>query len=301
MAKAGGDGNTLEHKSKLNFMDGTWHYITVARVGANLRIDIDDVDDKSYNDVFLGFPQFPASLHFGSLPADIEAILPVTAAFQGCLGDVSYNQAVPHFNEASRRDGNVNMVGCPLEEPIPTVPPVTEGTTEGGEFAEETGSTEPSAEESPTAATFIPPTIDRCPLPRTPLGPRDDSRGIRFGLTETSRVQYQSLPDVLDRRFNISLSFRATADNGILLYVASDKHDDFVALMMMKGKIHFGFNCGSGAADIQSKRSFMDGEWHEVLRLPNMLTVTLFMISQLITDCGDPRSEERRVDGGRKT
>lgn len=43
-----------------------------------------------------------------------------------------------------------------------------------------------------------------------------------------------------------SVQLRATASNGIIMFVSNDKHSDFMALYMLNGKINFAFGSGTG-------------------------------------------------------
>ena len=65
-------------------------------------------------------------------------------------------------------------------------------------------------------------------------------------------------------RSQFSLSFKTSGQNGLLFYVADSRHIDFLGLYMVDGELHFGFNCGSGAAKIMSGITYNDGQWHKV-------------------------------------
>uniref|UniRef100_A0A915EV46 Uncharacterized protein n=1 Tax=Ditylenchus dipsaci TaxID=166011 RepID=A0A915EV46_9BILA len=57
---------------------------------------------------------------------------------------------------------------------------------------------------------------------------------------------------------------RATAANGIIMFVTNEKHSDYMALYMQDGKIFFSFGSGTAQLTIQGKQSLLDDEWHSV-------------------------------------
>ncbi|XP_077601111.1 pikachurin-like [Stigmatopora nigra] len=66
--------------------------------------------------------------------------------------------------------------------------------------------------------------------------------------------------------FQISLEFKADSDDGLLLYCGENEHGrgDFTSLALVQGKLHFRFNCGTGAAQIVSESHVVLGNWHKV-------------------------------------
>ncbi|KAI2665010.1 Pikachurin [Labeo rohita] len=64
--------------------------------------------------------------------------------------------------------------------------------------------------------------------------------------------------------FQISLEFKAEAEDGLLLYCGENEHGrgDFTSLALVRGKLHYRFNCGTGAAQIVSESSVVIGQWH---------------------------------------
>ncbi|XP_016362502.1 pikachurin-like [Sinocyclocheilus anshuiensis] len=66
--------------------------------------------------------------------------------------------------------------------------------------------------------------------------------------------------------FQISLEFKAEVEDGLLLYCGENEHGrgDFTSLALVRGKLHYRFNCGTGAAQIVSGSSIVIGQWHTV-------------------------------------
>ncbi|XP_077418351.1 pikachurin [Vanacampus margaritifer] len=66
--------------------------------------------------------------------------------------------------------------------------------------------------------------------------------------------------------FQISVEFKADAEDGLLLYCGENEHGrgDFTSLALLQGKLHYRFNCGTGAAQIVSESRVVIGQWHTV-------------------------------------
>uniref|UniRef100_A0A8D1NT03 Pikachurin n=1 Tax=Sus scrofa TaxID=9823 RepID=A0A8D1NT03_PIG len=66
--------------------------------------------------------------------------------------------------------------------------------------------------------------------------------------------------------FQITLEFRAEAEDGLLLYCGENEHGrgDFMALAIIRRSLQFRFNCGTGVAIITSETKIKLGAWHTV-------------------------------------
>nr|XP_040052348.1 pikachurin isoform X1 [Gasterosteus aculeatus aculeatus] len=66
--------------------------------------------------------------------------------------------------------------------------------------------------------------------------------------------------------FQISFEFKAESDDGLLLYCGENEHGrgDFTSLALVRGKLHYRFDCGTGAAQIVSESRVAVGRWHTV-------------------------------------
>uniref|UniRef100_A0A674N4X7 EGF like, fibronectin type III and laminin G domains n=1 Tax=Takifugu rubripes TaxID=31033 RepID=A0A674N4X7_TAKRU len=58
----------------------------------------------------------------------------------------------------------------------------------------------------------------------------------------------------------------SSSDDGLLLYCGENEHGrgDFTSLALVRGKLHYRFNCGTGAAQIVSESRIVVGQWHTV-------------------------------------
>uniref|UniRef100_A0AAQ5YQR5 EGF like, fibronectin type III and laminin G domains n=1 Tax=Amphiprion ocellaris TaxID=80972 RepID=A0AAQ5YQR5_AMPOC len=66
--------------------------------------------------------------------------------------------------------------------------------------------------------------------------------------------------------FQITLEFKTDSEDGLLLYCGENEHGrgDFTSLALVRGKLHYRFNCGTGAAQIVSESRIVVGQWHTV-------------------------------------
>uniref|UniRef100_H3DED8 EGF like, fibronectin type III and laminin G domains n=1 Tax=Tetraodon nigroviridis TaxID=99883 RepID=H3DED8_TETNG len=66
--------------------------------------------------------------------------------------------------------------------------------------------------------------------------------------------------------FQITVEFKAENEDGLLLYCGENEHGrgDFTSLALVRGKLHYRFNCGTGAAQIVSESGVVVGQWHTV-------------------------------------
>ena len=64
--------------------------------------------------------------------------------------------------------------------------------------------------------------------------------------------------------FSIVIEFQTASSEAVLLYLQGSVHADFVALELRAGLLTFSYNLGSGRIDIQSERTYNDGEIHMV-------------------------------------
>ncbi|KAM6224818.1 pikachurin isoform 3-T3 [Rhynchocyon petersi] len=66
--------------------------------------------------------------------------------------------------------------------------------------------------------------------------------------------------------FQITLEFRAEAEDGLLLYCGESEHGrgDFMSLAVIRRALQFRFNCGTGVAVLTSETKIKLGAWHTV-------------------------------------
>uniref|UniRef100_UPI00358F0C2B agrin isoform X2 n=1 Tax=Myxine glutinosa TaxID=7769 RepID=UPI00358F0C2B len=68
----------------------------------------------------------------------------------------------------------------------------------------------------------------------------------------------------LFQRTRLALRFRASAPDGLLVYIGHSKAPDFISLALVGGHVELRFDAGSGQAVLTSKREVKPGTWHQV-------------------------------------
>uniref|UniRef100_A0A915EQH0 Laminin G domain-containing protein n=1 Tax=Ditylenchus dipsaci TaxID=166011 RepID=A0A915EQH0_9BILA len=267
VVRSNGEDSELIKAELSTRMAGHWHYVSVVRNKNTLKMHLDDVfseevkagdvsDVINSNDVVLIFGHSSSSETPGN--------------FIGCIGDVIYNGKLLSFAESTFNE--VKLTGCTIGGV-----PITSTTGEGkGHSPDDPESAFKAGNGASTAAgTGLLPSTSvsassnvrpegSCALPEVSHGEREDSHGIRFGLAAGSRLEFDRPPDSFDRNIVFSVQLRATAANGIIMFVTNEKHSDYMALYMQDGKIFFSFGSGTAQLTIQGKQSLLDDEWHSV-------------------------------------
>ncbi|XP_067838193.1 pikachurin [Heptranchias perlo] len=64
--------------------------------------------------------------------------------------------------------------------------------------------------------------------------------------------------------FQITIEFKADAEDGLLLYCGENEHGqgDFLSVAIIRRRLQFRFNCGTGAAALVSESKIQIGSWH---------------------------------------
>ncbi|XP_037536294.1 pikachurin [Nematolebias whitei] len=80
-----------------------------------------------------------------------------------------------------------------------------------------------------------------------------------------SHVTFEPLKNSY-QTFQITLEFKAESEDGLLLYCGENEHGrgDFTSLALVRGKLHYRFNCGTGPSQIVSESRIVLGQWHIV-------------------------------------
>ncbi|XP_031426399.1 pikachurin isoform X2 [Clupea harengus] len=80
-----------------------------------------------------------------------------------------------------------------------------------------------------------------------------------------SHVTFEPLKNSY-QTFQMTVQFKADSEDGLLLYCGENEHGrgDFTSLSLVRGKLHYRFNCGTGMAQIMSESRVVLGQWHIV-------------------------------------
>jgi len=248
------DGGRTALESKLGtYSDGVWHYISVEKINRDLTLSVDDGDIVKGRLDTGKRVSMTSKLYLGGVPAVYTIVIENVGTkthFVGCIGDVSINSMSINFanaDPASQIGAVLNSCGIP--DPTQSTPKV--------EFKFTTRSPIDSGNQESSR--------DTCVLPLEPplLDDREMSVGVQFGLKSDSRYEYNNLPGWSSSRSEFSVDFKTTTSNGVIFYVAGDKHTDFTSLYLNNGRVTLAFNCGSGTARAITTRSYNDGSWHK--------------------------------------
>ncbi|VDK44418.1 unnamed protein product [Anisakis simplex] len=268
--------------------DGQWHFVAVHKTPQQIHVDLDDLytdsADLSANSDKSSTTQ-SGMIRFGNIPGS-------DLSFEGCIGDVTYNGKLLDFADSVNKE--VELTGCSLLDHIDAAatfaPPLSTTTTKPRSLPLEVvqqvaGQTAAVNEEQPaeiqpessSVKTHRPRAINECTLLKRPYGEREDSTGTRFGLSQSSRLEFDKPPGSFDKNSVFSVQLRATASNGIIMFTTNDKHTDHLAVYLVNGIVHFAYNSGSGQAILKSNRSILDDEWHSVRAEREGIAGTLYI------------------------
>ncbi|XP_065337904.1 laminin subunit alpha [Cloeon dipterum] len=263
-------GNELSSDALYN--DGEWHVLTATHSASELRLDIDDYD--TFTSVQPPSPLYLkwGNMFFAGLPRDYNpnsGTVAASNAFVGCLGDATVNGVFINFANSTDRPGAV-LGKCSGTAPAVAGPSAPEEKEEEEGAIDKVRPTPPPATISPEPeTTTLPPTTtvapapEQCMLPRRPAVDRDVAEdSLRFGQVANGRLEYNSLPGQLKKKFDFTVEFKTFVGDGVIFYVGDENHIDHIALYMKDGKVYYSFNTGSGTLIIQSTGSYRDGVWH---------------------------------------
>uniref|UniRef100_A0A8R1I6V3 Laminin-like protein epi-1 n=2 Tax=Caenorhabditis japonica TaxID=281687 RepID=A0A8R1I6V3_CAEJA len=297
-ATSGEDTATLELAAS---PDEKWHYVSIRKTRHVIRIDADDSfsnevarkngddsnPDASHLSAFFG--------KVGEKSSFVGCIGDVT--LNGKLLDF----AKADIKEISLSgcsltdDENVlTTTAVPKTTPVPaTVTPVDDTGVAVLPLDEEDATTTTSTTEEPTEPPaemkdVYSPTTKRespeqsenvdhfesiqvstvrpdghCALPEDPLVQFDGAEGFNFGTQPHSRIEYDVLPEAIDKSGEFSFKIRPTAVSGIV-FIATNKRTDHIAVMLENGRVVFTYDTGSGQVVIKSDKSIIDGRWHSI-------------------------------------
>lgn len=102
-----------------------------------------------------------------------------------------------------------------------------------------------------------------CVLPVIPEYNVDfDSAGYRFGTSENSYVELESVPALTRNAYKFSLLFRTAKQNGLLFYAPDNRHTDFITIFLKDGYVNYVFSCSGSAVTIVSESQYDNNEWN---------------------------------------
>ncbi|KAK3929045.1 Laminin subunit alpha [Frankliniella fusca] len=270
------NAEVTSHPTKYN--DGEWHVVTATADRNGLQLDIDDFEMFKTPNNGPPLQIQDGSLFFGGIPKNYVLRSGASATanpFVGCLADATVGRDLINFAEVTDRR-NVSLNKCPVgSDPVPApsheedeVIATREGDDQDGD--DDTPVTYAPASTPPTPlapSTPAPTPAGQCVLPFSPANDPDvtEESGSRFGSKPFSRFEFSSLPKAPKMKYDLSFDFKTEKPNGTIFFVSDKNIVDHIALYLVNGKVHYSFNCGSGAALLVSKEAYHDNQWHTVL------------------------------------
>ncbi|TMS36985.1 hypothetical protein L596_004022 [Steinernema carpocapsae] len=259
--------------------DGNWHYLTISRTNRRIRLDIDDLYSTAKELPELDNAEENCTVSFGRQAGSNEF-------FTGCIGDVTLNGKLLDFSTATINE--VRRTGCSLSDTATTVEG-TEGTTTKPRSTP-TEDEQDKESKTPVLTTPVPKkektntrAAGSCGLQPIPLGEREDSTGIRFGLSANSRIEIP-LPE-FSGHTSFTADIRPTAANGIIMFATNDKHTDFMTVYLVNGYVNFTYSAGNSKVVLTSNRSLLDDEWHTIRVECEGMSGTLY-VNDVLEDNG---------------
>ena len=274
------------------FNDNQWHYVTLeltsgtpgAAAGQNvMRMDIDDAHSYVVESNVTVKTATLATLYVGGVRAELrDSFRSAFGDFTGCIGDITINEAYMNMVDAVEKR-NAQLTRCHLS--------VGEGGDGGGSgyFSGYLSGSKlggGGVDGDKTALMRRPahrqlPPIGGCklpPIPRVPAAAAGEPGGdfsdvlrakeVRFGDGLWSRFEFSISQDVsksIENQIGFSIEFKTVQANGILFYITSANSIDFIGLYFVNGRLHYGFDCGSGRGVVALEgKAYNDGQWHKV-------------------------------------
>lgn len=298
-------GEEIRSSSQGNkFNDNEWHVVTATHDNTALRIDIDDAENfvTEYPPPSLAIEK--GNLYIGGLPNAFgiaQGGSKSTEPFVGCIGDATLNGEIINFANTKERPnaflgkclGGDNTPVSVTETDIIWPPPhVTGGpeiitmastqsnivnvevdTEDSGpnkvegritaNVPTEAATTRPETEYTTTPEA--PYTVDQCKLPYVPDADPDTENGWRFGTARHSRLEYRSLNGRYKHDYDFQIDLKTLIDEGIVFYSSDISLQNFIAVYVQGGRVHYTFDCGSGPALLKSNVKINDNQWHTVV------------------------------------
>lgn len=129
-----------------------------------------------------------------------------------------------------RGDGGLDYYHNQTQEPVPQT---------------ETVPTLPTPKPTPTIEGRVgtpPPTTPKtikegCSLPENP--PLETPGAFRFGAQKNSRLEFDKFRGKHKKQFEFILDVKSEAADGLVLFVANEKHTEYVAVFLQNGQVRF--------------------------------------------------------------
>lgn len=236
--------------------DSKWHYLQLKGRDNKFKFLLDGSEElelETQHNL-----QLPSSSPFyiGNFPLDYSVVNDNVGSvdqYLGCLGDLSINSKLIDFSQipASQKI-SVTLSSCFFYEPIAPQPPPFNAHPDPDHPHPDPDHPHPPQ----------PPFSDRCYLPLEV----DSQDSYQFGLSHESRMEQHSVQfkNSESSEYHFEFKIKPDSHDGLIYYISSHDHVDFVGIYMNAGFIKVAFNCGGGIARMSTLKRYNDGRWHSL-------------------------------------
>ncbi|XP_049339127.1 laminin subunit alpha-3 isoform X9 [Astyanax mexicanus] len=214
-------------KSKKQYQDGEWHYLTVVKNGQNVefRIDEDDVGERVTS---------------STSSANSDLIVLGDDLFTGCMSNLYMRRPESMYRPEDfsnfNADGNVFLDLCDAARPPENM--LTNPSQSGSQNEKK------DQKENNTSSCFTP-----TPVPHS------------LRLAGASSTLSYTLPTPLSNGLSFSLDVRTKSAEGLLLYIPAKQDSYHLALYVSRGRIRLSME---NKGEIFNRETYNDGKWHTV-------------------------------------
>uniref|UniRef100_A0A672IGD7 Laminin, alpha 4 n=1 Tax=Salarias fasciatus TaxID=181472 RepID=A0A672IGD7_SALFA len=236
------------HKKQYN--DGQTHFLVASVNGQKYSLLVDDKDkqEKKRPASATGSSSDPAakSFYFGGSPK---------SSFKNFTGCISYayinrqdRDIEPEDFQRYTEKVHTTLQDCPVQRPPAALLSKRRETTSRAKH---------SLPQKVGLPSVLKLNIETCYLSPSPRATRE---AFYYGGIANSRQHYGDIPES-----HFSLSMKTHSSSGIIFYVADDLEDNFMALVLVQGRLIYMFNVGEQQVEVRTRAQYNNGLWHNII------------------------------------
>uniref|UniRef100_A0A672IGI2 Laminin, alpha 4 n=1 Tax=Salarias fasciatus TaxID=181472 RepID=A0A672IGI2_SALFA len=249
------------HKKQYN--DGQTHFLVASVNGQKYSLLVDDKDkqEKKRPASATGSSSDPAakSFYFGGSPK---------SSFKNFTGCISYayinrqdRDIEPEDFQRYTEKVHTTLQDCPVQRPPAALLSKRRETTSRAKHSlpQKVTRDKPSIPPGLVELKSDDPelNIETCYLSPSPRATRE---AFYYGGIANSRQHYGDIPES-----HFSLSMKTHSSSGIIFYVADDLEDNFMALVLVQGRLIYMFNVGEQQVEVRTRAQYNNGLWHNII------------------------------------
>uniref|UniRef100_A0A672IHM2 Laminin, alpha 4 n=1 Tax=Salarias fasciatus TaxID=181472 RepID=A0A672IHM2_SALFA len=250
------------HKKQYN--DGQTHFLVASVNGQKYSLLVDDKDkqEKKRPASATGSSSDPAakSFYFGGSPK---------SSFKNFTGCISYayinrqdRDIEPEDFQRYTEKVHTTLQDCPVQRPPAALLSKPRSSQRGRPHSvtRDKPSIPPGLVELKSDDPEL--NIETCYLSPSPRATRE---AFYYGGIANSRQHYGDIPESFSERSHFSLSMKTHSSSGIIFYVADDLEDNFMALVLVQGRLIYMFNVGEQQVEVRTRAQYNNGLWHNII------------------------------------